>query len=465
MKDIKVHFQSVLFAVCFFIASYHAHSAVIIVNADIGQSGCDLVEAINSANNDTSEGGCTGGSGDDLILLNVSGVLLSNVYEAKNGLPIISSNIHIRPVATEPTVILRNPSASTPLFRFFHVNGGALILENIVFSGGQVNLPTDTVFSPGGALYVFSGDLTLRDVEFHANYGGTGGAILLSGTEGFEATATIFRSLFINNASKFTGGAIDVGAYSGVTIFDSTFTENYSGRQGGAINIGGGDSSLSIFNATIVENESDREGGGVAMRTDINEPEQQISVLLRNSILSGNTCNDCSGGGAEFVEYSYTTGALSNLVTMQNNVIGSNNLANQQVALGSRWADYDIAPYNNIFATADADKPLPLENIVSDGVGSIGVDYHRPLPVKSPAVDNGLAYIVGGSFPFLNYAPGCAGTELVGFILPEYRTDRLKKARPIGAHCDIGALERDSALDEQCYTVEAKNEKTVVFCL
>ncbi|MFN2201380.1 MAG: hypothetical protein ACK2UO_09240, partial [Caldilineaceae bacterium] len=54
-----------------------AYAADIQVNAGIGESGCDLIDAIDSANSDSAVGGCTAGNGDDVIYLNGIDQLLS----------------------------------------------------------------------------------------------------------------------------------------------------------------------------------------------------------------------------------------------------------------------------------------------------------------------------------------------------------------------------------------------------
>jgi len=98
MKKLHLYITAVLFIIS---SGYSCllKAAVITVNDEIGQPGCDLIDAINSANSNSNTGGCVasgGAYGDDTIQLRSDQTLTSPIAgEPRSGLPIIVSTISI----------------------------------------------------------------------------------------------------------------------------------------------------------------------------------------------------------------------------------------------------------------------------------------------------------------------------------------------------------------------------------
>ena len=107
---------------------------------------CTLVDAITSANTDTATGGCTAGSGADVIELtaDVTLIAVDNTTDGDNGLPSIATEIEVKGVgASLPRAIVRDSGA--PDFRIFHVaSGGSLVLDTVGISGGLASAAQDS---------------------------------------------------------------------------------------------------------------------------------------------------------------------------------------------------------------------------------------------------------------------------------------------------------------------------------
>ncbi|MEE9293812.1 MAG: hypothetical protein V3W34_02450, partial [Phycisphaerae bacterium] len=118
-----------------------ARAATITVTSDSGGTGgpdCTLRDAITAANSDTATGGCTAGSGADVIEL-PDGVTITlteedNETDGTNGLPSVTSVLTIN---GNETTVRRDPAEATPNFRIFHVAaGGDLTLNDLTVSNG-----------------------------------------------------------------------------------------------------------------------------------------------------------------------------------------------------------------------------------------------------------------------------------------------------------------------------------------
>ncbi len=182
-------------------------------------------------------------------------------------------------------------SSSDP-FRFFHVQGGTLILENITLRNGRA--------PDGGAILLAGGSLSLQDSQLlnnQAPFGdslGMGGAILASGTgsgPGQQATIRIERTTFRQNHGAY-GGALYT-YLADLEVIDSTFernTTNASGFSGGgALYV---DLSTARIERTLLANNSaDGVGGGLVLCG-------AAQSVLRNVTFYG---NEAPGGSALYL--------------------------------------------------------------------------------------------------------------------------------------------------------------------
>lgn len=459
-----------------------SYAATINVNALIEEPGCDLIEAIHTANNDVEQGGCVrnGADGADLISISedIAEIKLSEVLESSDvigetALPHITSEIHIVGQNAGLTRILRD---SVKPFRFFVVYGGNLTLENLELQNGST-LPDYN----GGAIWV-SGDfssvdlltsyLTLENTQIIENSAKEGGGLYLySGSEVIVKRSTFYFNQAIETSSggDGIGGGIRAEPILDETpislrIFDSTFISNSAQKSGGGVSFASHQGSrLNVYNSSFFRNEAVLNGGAIFLLVDNDDklvkPQLSNSALLRNNVIAGNRANRGS-------EIFLLKDDLENSLTIDNNLIGDNS----QVIFEAINVE-SLPENNNIFATSDSEKPLNIDDILEPGISATprGIFVKR-LAKESPAINTGVPYrsTTTGTFPNMltTYSPGCTG-ELVsiGFSAP-YRIDQNEAERPIGVECDIGSYESEYGVnDDQCYVVPTSNNKTVVFCI
>lgn len=176
----------------------HAGSIIsVTTTAQDGSDGCSLSEAIESANSDSSVGGCTAGSsGIDTIGLAPNAVYTMTApfdesanYVGATATPMVTSAIIIEGVGARIV-----HAANGVTFRAFAVlDGGALTVrethvQGFAVKGGDGARGGGGGLGAGGAIYVHSGTLTVDRSTFVGNVavGGNGGGTRREPTaEGF----------------------------------------------------------------------------------------------------------------------------------------------------------------------------------------------------------------------------------------------------------------------------------------
>ena len=203
------------------------------------------------------------------------------------------------------------------------------------------------------------------------------------------------------------GGAVEVHLYPTTgspppsKIINSTFDGNIAGSagssgQGGAIYVANG--ALTLLNTTITNNFAGITGGGVSLGSG--------SVSLGNTIVAGNTG---ALGGPD---------ADAAITSLGHNLIG-------MIDGSSGWGTSDKT--GGTGGNINAPNPLdPRLNPLGNNGGT--TQTRLPLP-GSPALDAGDDAICNQT------GPGTVN-----------KLDQRGVARPIGAHCDIGATEGTGGL-------------------
>jgi hypothetical protein len=134
--------------------------------------------------------------------------------------------------------------------------------------------------------------LTLVDSTVSDNAGGNGGGILAD----FGTDVTLVRSVVSGNRAtggpqaEGDGGGIANMAGTELTLVNSTVSGNTANDEGGGIYNGFG--TVRLTNATVASNSA-AFGGGLW-----EEPED--TYFLANTIIAGNTPNNCDGNGTGF---------------------------------------------------------------------------------------------------------------------------------------------------------------------
>ncbi|MEZ4728797.1 MAG: right-handed parallel beta-helix repeat-containing protein [Caldilineaceae bacterium] len=348
-------------------------------------------------------------------------------------------------------------------------------LSNAVAAGGEItfncgdtpvvipvntNATDQTVTMDGGGLVSLSGEdtrqifflfgsanLTLNNINLIDGAGFAGAAISVSTA---QASATINNSFLISHDSGTSnGGAIyNVGT---LVINNSSIGASHSGGFGGAIFNNGG--TVTVQNTTIINNEA-VQGGGIW--------QSEGSVRIENSAIRFNRASGEGGG----LHMDVGTATVVNSTFYENVAAGGGGIYMRGSTLtitnatfthnradtgGALWNFAGTTTVKNtIFTnsrnTNDTSSSLNCDgpavtsagrNIVSDntcvpnpsGVGDLlGTDPKLEQFIN----DNGgptRSFMLLPDSPAIDYARDCPVTDQRGVT------------RPVGANCDVGAVE------------------------
>ena len=329
-----------------------------------GDGGCDLREAVNSANLNFALEDCTAGDDNtiDIILIDVD-----QPIQLQSEIDVIGS-VLISRLGVGPRIeIIAGPNS-----RHFHVNqtesndddfaitslhlknglrsdeGGSIWIEE----SGQVEI-VDSVFdnnqaldggviyasgsvvadfriqrnqfinnravdqnnnnAAGGVLYghnITAGSLLITENLFHNNEADFGGAIYIS--EGSD-TIRIAQNRFYHNLANERGGALYLTDLSTGQVFlteRNVFLGNVAGNSGGAIHgFGLGALTVEVINSTLGMNQAN-DGGAIS--TIGGNIQVYASTLAHNAAInSGAQAYQFNGGGVSFAKSILAYGQLS----------------------------------------------------------------------------------------------------------------------------------------------------------
>jgi CSLREA domain-containing protein len=385
-----------------------AHAAVLSPTTDSdqldGAAPCSLREAVQSANLDSDQGGCThsgtyGAPADTINLLaghtytlalageddlNAVGDLdiFGNTAGPKDGNLIINGNgatIDGNGAVTGDRVLnILRPDNSWPAL--------TVTMDAVTVTGGTAPA-TGFLQGFGAGMTIFNnqGSVSISNSTISGNHGANDGGGIANG----QGTMTLSKVTVSGNTAK--RGA---GVFSGDTsnLNNVTISGNDADSDGGGLFAGNGFTSLS--NVTISDNTADADAGGAdagnggGMSTDVG------AITARNSIIAGNAdlsaaptfAPDC-GPWSPVAGTGTFTFTAPNLIgdTTGCTFTGTGNIVNVPAGLGTLGANG-------------------------------GPTQTHALLVGSPAIDAG--------------DPGSCQT-----------TDQRGVARPQGARCDLGAFE------------------------
>ena len=383
-----------------------AHAANIAVDGTT----CSLADAIISANTDTAVGGCSAGSGDDVLDLDIGG----SPFNLTVGLPSITTNVTVN---GNGSTVARDPGA--PYFTIFTLDGGSTSsLNDLTIRGGY------DAGNQGGGVNIGAG--TTTEINNCIITGNTGGGVFLYN----PGNATINNSLISNNSGvvdDYYGGGVSINS-GYLEINNSTITGNSNvstNAGGGGVYVTDYDTTVTvgISNSTISGNTSVQSGGGIQVKSYSNG----IELNLNNVTVTLNS-TDGNGGGI------YGNGgdvAVSQSLLSGNTAVS----ANQWEAGGTSYVTVDAY---NIFGESSASGLTGVTPGGYDIIPTVGVaeifdtnltDNGGPTPTH--------ALITNG--PAVDVIPSCL-----------FGTDQAGKSRPIdgngdgNALCDVGAFENEN---------------------
>ena len=268
--------------------------------------------------------------------------------------------------------------------RVFYINSG--VTAELKF----LRVAQGYIASGEGAGLINYGNLTITNSIFDSNVSGFQGGGVTNG-----GTLTVTNSTFSNNT---TTGACGAGINNGgsLTVQYSTFFANHANDCGGAIS---GGNPYTVVNSTFTNNTAGGARGGGAL---FNNNAGGITVI--NSTLSGNAATGGSGGGISLQ-------SSSAVVNLRNTIISDSTAGGDCYNPGSFSANINNLIQDGSCSPTLTGAPL-LDSLAYNG----GPTQTMALLSGSPAIDAGD----DGSCP---------------------STDQRGVARPLGAHCDIGAYE------------------------
>lgn len=440
---------------------------------------CNLRDAVQRANRN---------DGPDSISF-VSG--LSGTITLSHGELSISDNLTLTgPGASELTLA---GTATTRIFNISYESPDNLPI-NVTISG--LSLTGASSSADGGAMFVDNANLTLSDCVFSGNHSeGGGGALFIAPT--VVTSLSVQNCRFDSNSSALNGGGLMAQDVGSVQINDTRFTSNttthfaggayllrvnsatignsyFKGNHAGTFSLGTGhggaglaatgdksSATLTITGSRFENNITDHGwGGGIALNTFGTATLQRLeisgntagnngggirstsaSVSLQNSTLSGNQATVAGGGMAL---------DLAGDVSFEN-VTDVGNDANTGGGLGI-GANTSASAHNSILANNTA-------SVGVDANGAITLHYSLLKSLSGASVAPGSANTLTGVDPMLGALGDNGGATLT--LLPAMgsqvlnagdpvtagSTDQRGLPRVVGAHVDMGAVERQSPED------------------
>ncbi|HET9832354.1 MAG TPA: choice-of-anchor Q domain-containing protein, partial [Vicinamibacterales bacterium] len=253
----------------------------------------------------------------------------------------------------------------------------------------------DAALSAGGGVYCNGGGAAcsprLSNLVFSGNLAVFGGGALYNGGSGGSSSPTITNSTFSGNAAANGGAIYDDGSEGGTSnpsIANATFSNNSASSCGGAI-------------------YDDASGFGTS------------SPIIRSATFSGNSADSGNGDGSAICDFTATG---INATALTNAIVWSNTSPEISTYSGGMTLDHVVLQEN----------ACPVGAACS--TAPIGTDPHL-----GPLQDNGGStptHMIGAGSSAIN-----AGLDSACVGAPVNALDQRGIARPLGAPCDIGAVE------------------------
>ncbi|MGR3810947.1 choice-of-anchor Q domain-containing protein [Jiulongibacter sp. NS-SX5] len=239
---------------------------------------------IHTVNNSNDSGA---GSLRDIIVNQVSSGDTIIFSASTNGNPILlNSQISIQ----EPLIILGNGMSNTIIDglnfdgNLFYISDQCSFKALTFRNGGKELIDAPTIW--GGAIFFSNTNdtLLLEDCKFKGNRAYLGGAIRIQ-----EGHLSISHCIFDGNESLIFGGAINarssIAGGSNILVKNSLFFNNFSDDSGGAI-FAESTTNWQVINCTFVNNSTATSGGGFR-NAGSGQKEFYNNIFYQNSASSG----------------------------------------------------------------------------------------------------------------------------------------------------------------------------------
>jgi hypothetical protein len=332
------------------------------------------------------------------------------------------------------------------------INNAAPAMLTVTNSRFQSNSALD-----GGGVYNAAGSTaTLNAVTFQSNTGGYGGGFENSGT------ITVNDGLFDSNIVAGSGGGI--WNLSGTVTLNRVTVSKNSAYEGGGINTYG--THLEITNANIINNvTTGTNGGGIY--------DGGGTAFITNATISGNHAVGATANGGGIYHNSDENLTLTNVTLVSNQAdffggglyhlgryavltnvtIGNNSAA---VAGNAIYEDSPMTPVSPGMVQLMNSVIFGSANNCDGGIfDSLGHNISKGTctALSQPTDQNNFSGNLhlsalsfnGGAFPMQTITP-LVGSPLIDAGGACSATDQRGGIRPVGAACDIGAVEYGAAV-------------------
>jgi hypothetical protein len=311
-----------------------------------------------------------------------------------------------------------------------NIGGGIYNQSQLTINGGRISGNSTTGgTAPGGGLYSGIGTaITLTNASLINNIAADGGG----GLYALSAATTLANTIVSGNSARFGGGISQFG--STLTLTDVVLADNgWVINPQGFANEGGGlhlRQTTARLERVTLSNNAGQFGGGVWA--------QGSDVRLLNTTVSGNRSTNTGAG-------LYATGGGVHLaqVTVANNLIDTPSTltgAGVFVELGSSLVLTSTLLSGNRLTRTQASAncggaaPTASASLSSDGSCALGTGRDNVALPLGPLQNNGgftPTHLLPQGSPAIDAGSnsGCPAVDQRG------------QARPVGATCDVGAIE------------------------
>ncbi len=370
---------------------------------------------------------------------------------------VVNKSVEIAGLGMEQSIVQAAALPGEATGPIFYVAPGVdLLVHDLTLRHGQNNYYGGAIYSQGrltvervalrdnssqdgGAIYHTGEALFVVDSLLEGNHASSSGAGIYSGE---TASVTVTTSTFENNVTDLGSGA-GVFSLGPLSVEASLFRNNIAG-YGGAINT----SEATLRSSTFSHNTGLTYGGALITRGD---------VIVEGCTVEGNTA--LTGG----VAYN-----LGNLVVYNSTFVRNRNTGPGQgvhaVANGGNLTLINTTTYNDNDATPNDPEfgGLPgvpgvitaqnsiianpnnsavcADVILTDGAPNLATDNSCGFTLVANAVGLGPLRNNGGPTWTMALLPGSPALD-AGQDATCRPTDQRGFARPIGAACDLGAVE------------------------
>ncbi len=344
---------------------------------------------------------------------------------------------------------------------FWNSAVGTLTVNGTRFANNTAS--GDDADQGGGALFNDGGTLTVTNANLHGNVAngasGSGGGILANA----GSTLNVSDSTINDNTSNRAGGGIEVNATMTNTVTaelsNATLDGNMTGAapgNGGALHITG-PATVSVSNSTVSNNTAAAQGGGL-WNSAVGVLNVSRSTISDNSVTGTDAMQ---GGGGLYNDGGQLT--ASNSTVWRNraavgsgvlNAAGSTTLINTTVFANVGSGIFNVADSltisNSIVAQGPQEGDACAGDITTNGPnldddGTCGASITAD-PMLNPFGNYGGD--TGSHLPMAGSPAIDAGDNNICAAPPVNGVDQRGVARPQGAQCDLGSIERRDNEDD-----------------